>query len=97
MKSLSQSPTSDVYLLRVDLEEEVGIVVKVKYLPNVKSFRISKLSAHHPVLQESEIYVRMNKPEMEIVKYRNHQVNRYVRHMILRLNRYRSNPIKFFF
>lgn len=89
------APTSNVYSIKRELEQEVGIVDPVHYLPNVRSFKVKSLADHHPILKEVDVNIRMSKPQFEFEHYMNHNVNKYVKHMILRLNRNRSNPVKF--
>lgn len=64
-----------------------------KKIPNVQSFKVTRLSNYHPTLLKVGIRKRETHPQFETVPYINHSINRYLEHQFIRLNKCRNvNP-----
>ena len=75
-----------------NLQEEI---YPCKPLPNVRQFKIKLLSPLHPIFKAWKLNKREYSPLIESDQYTNGQMNRYINHMFIRLNKSRSNEKKF--
>ena len=93
---------SQASLLRESLKNQLKCRMKElpalhpqKRIPNVRDFKITALSNHHPIFEEAGIKKRQFKPSMEYNLYRNGTMNRYISHQIRRLNESVHHSAKF--
>ena len=61
-------------------------------VPNVSEFKIKELSEYHPILKKEGIKKRVTGPEIEYAKGSNRNMNRYLKHMFIQLNKIGRPP-----